>query len=260
MGCCVFTKPDHQSILGSVAKSDGVLYPEWETPVGDRIVRQLVLPQKFCHEVLSQLHDSISGGHLGTKKTLGKVWERVQCQKDVRQWCAHCDPCSSRRGPQRKNRAAMGQYNVEAPLEMIAIDVLRPLPASTRGNKYLLIVQDYFTKWVEAYSLPNQEAVTVAGVLTQEFVSRFGVPMSIHSDQGWDFESAVFTEICLLLGVNKTCTTPLHLQSDGMVKRFNRAMKSQLSKFVDDRQDDWDQSVPLLLIAYRPLNLKMGMV
>ena len=57
------------------------------------------------------------------------------------------------------------------------------------GNRYLLIVQDYFTKWVEAYSLPNQEAVTVAKVLLQQFVSRFGVPMAVHSDQGRNFES-----------------------------------------------------------------------
>ncbi len=65
-----------------------------------------------------------------------------------------------------------------------SIDVLGPLSETEGGHKYLLIVQDYFTKWVEAYALPNQEAVTVAEVLFREFVSRFGVPMILHSDQG----------------------------------------------------------------------------
>ena len=58
-----------------------------------------------------------------------------------------------------------------------------------------VMAQDYFTKWVEAYSLPNQEAVTVTEVLVEQCVSRFGVLMSIHSNQGQDFESAVFSEM-----------------------------------------------------------------
>ena len=141
----------------------------------------------------------------------------------------------------------MKQYAVRAPLERIAIDVLGLLPETEQGSKYLLIVQDYFTKWVEAYALPNQEAVTVVC----EFVSRFGVHMVLHSDQGRNFESAVFREMCSLLGVEKTRTTPLHPQSDGMVERFNRTIEAQLSKFVDESQRDWDRYIPLLLFAYR---------
>ena len=67
----------------------------------------------------------------------------------------------------------MRQYNVGAPTERIALDILGPLPVSEEGNKYLLVVSDYFTKWPEAYSLPNQEAITVAEVLVKEFVSRY---------------------------------------------------------------------------------------
>ena len=80
-------------------------------------------------------------------------------------------------------------------MERLAIDVLGPLPLSSRGNKYILIAADYFTKWVEAYPLANQEAVTVAEVLIREFVSRFGVPLILHSDQGRNFESAVFRDV-----------------------------------------------------------------
>ena len=63
---------------------------------------------------------------------------------------------------------------------------------------------DYFSKWPEAYALPNQEANTVAEVLVKELVCRFGVPWYIHSDQGRNFESAVFGEMCNLLGMAKT--------------------------------------------------------
>ena len=128
-------------------------------------------------------------------------------------------------GPRSKRRAPLERYNVGAPMERLAVDVLGPLPTTEAGNKYLLTTADYFTKWVEAYPLPCQEAVVVAEALVNNFVYRFGVPLIIHSDQGRNFESQVFTEMCRLLGVKKTRTTPLHPQSDGMVERFNRTIE-----------------------------------
>ena len=103
------------------------------------------------------------------------------------------------------------------------MDVLRPLPQSKQGNKNILIAADYF-KWVEVYPLMNQEAVAVAEVLIRELIGRFGVPLILYFDQGWNFESAVFSEMCKLLEVTKTRTTPLNPQSDGMVERFNRTL------------------------------------
>jgi len=110
---------------------------------------------------------------------------------------------------------------------------------------------DYFSKWPEAYSIPDQEATTVAEVLVQNWISRFGVPLQIHSDQGTNFNSAVFTGICDLLGMEKTRTTPLHPESDGMVERFNRTILNHLSLFVSRNQKDWDLKLPLCLLAYR---------
>ncbi|CAB4038620.1 Retrovirus-related Pol poly from transposon [Paramuricea clavata] len=93
------------------------------------------------------------------------------------------------------------------------------LVRSTKANRYLLVVTDYFTKWLKAYALPNQEAKTVATVIVNEVVCRFGVPLELHSDQGTNFESVVFQEMFSLLSIKKTQTTPLHPESDGMVER-----------------------------------------
>ena len=68
------------------------------------------------------------------------------------------------------------------PMERIVLDILGPLPVTTHGNKFILVVCDYFTKWCEAYSLPNQEVVTVARVLVEEWICHFGTPDVIHSD------------------------------------------------------------------------------
>ena len=139
----------------------------------------------------------------------------------------------------------MARYNVGLPMERIALDILGPLPLSESGKA------DYFIKWPEAFALPNQQATTVAKVLVQEVICRFGVPLEIHSDQGRNFESALFKEICRLLGITKTRNTPLHPQSDGMVERINRTIEAQLSMFVQDHQRDWDDFIPVLMMAYR---------
>ena len=134
----------------SLSLKDGVVYRLWETPAGDSTVWQLLLPKKLRAEVLHQLHDA------ETSKTLKRVRERfysVGCSQDVKHWCSSCDTCASRKGPPRAVRAPMAQYNVGAPMERIAVDVLGPLPESESGNKYLLIVADYFSKWTEAFPI-----------------------------------------------------------------------------------------------------------
>ena len=98
---------------------------------------------------------------------------------------------------------------VDRPLERVAMDILGPLPETPRGNKYILVVGDYFTKWKEAYPLKNMEASSVARVFVNDFVCRFGVPESLHTDQGRNFESALIKEICQLLGVRKNTNNPI---------------------------------------------------
>ena len=92
-----------------------------------------------------------------------------------------------------------------------------------------MVVGDYFTKWIEAYCLRNQEAKTIADVLTREFIARFGAPLEIHSDQGRNFEEAIMKDVCSILGIRKTRTP---------------AFRPQLT--------DWDQIVPMVVCAYRP--------
>jgi hypothetical protein len=145
----------------------------------------------------------------------------------------------------------MHQYNVGAPFERIAIDIAGPFPKSDRENRYLLVAMDYFTKWPEVYAIPKQEAATVADVLVSNFFCRFGVPMELHSDQGRNFESSLLREVLKRLGVRKTRTTPLHPQSDGMVERYVKTVEEHLRKVVSIHQRDWDERLPIFLLAYR---------
>ena len=94
-------------------------------------------------------------------------------------------------------------------------------------------------------------AQTVADKITTEFISLLGVPKQLHSDQGRQFEAHLFQEVCRLLGIKKTRTTPCRPQSDGMVERFNRTIQQMLKHFVNENRDDWDDHLPYLTMAYR---------
>lgn len=233
---------------------NGVLYRRWESNDGRSTKLQLILPSSRVGSVLGELHNSPSGGHFGILKTLSKVRERFfwdKSRSDVENWCKTCDDCVARKGPKTRTHGKLRRYNVGANFERIAIDVLGPLPRTEQGNRYIVVVVDYFSKWPEAYCVPDQEATTVAKVLVDNWISRYGVPLQIHSDQGTNFTSAVFVGVCQLLGIEKTRTTPLHPSSDGMVEKMNRTILNHVSLFVSRNQQDWDQKVPIFLLAYR---------
>ena len=130
------------------------------------------------------------------------------------------------------------------------MDIVGPLPCMSRGNRYILTVVDHLPKHAEAYPLPDKETPTVARALLNEFVSHYGVPYVIHTDQGTNFESNLFTEICKLLEIAKTCTSPYHSQCDGQVERMNRILVELLSLNVPNPTDNWDLDLGLTLMAY----------
>ena len=106
----------------------------------------------------------------------------------------------------------MQKSQVGVPMDRVAIDMMGPLPTSTRGNLCVTVMADYFTKWVEAVATPDQEARTVADVFVRHFLTKFGAPRMIHTDQGKNFKSHLFAETCKLLGIKKTLTTVYHPQ------------------------------------------------
>ena len=233
---------------------NGVLYKLWEEETSPTGHWQLVLPIMMREQVMEMLHNHKSAGHLGQHKTLARVRMRFYWYKlkdDVKNWCNQCEVCAKKKMPIPKGKAKLQQHIVGCPLERVALDILGPLPRSSRGNRYILVVADYFTRWTEAYPIPNQEATTVARRFIVEFVCRYGAPLQILTDQGAQFQSQLFAEMCQLLNIDKIRTSSYHPQTDGLVERFNRTLTSMLSHFVNDHQRDWDDHVPMVMMAYR---------
>ena len=126
-----------------------------------------------------------------------------------------------------------------------------PLPVTERGNKYILVVTDLFSKWVEAFPLQVTDGLTLTSILMDEMICRYGVPQQLHSDQGSNLNAEVNQKLCHLLGIERTRTTAYHPQGSGQVERFNRTVEAMLAKMVGEHHSDWDKHLQKAIFAYR---------
>ena len=261
-------KPDRETLLGhdehtrafcaqwsSLELCNGLLYrkkAQREDHEGEPQF-QLATPLKIRAKIFHEVHASRTGGHLGTKRVIAQVRQKFywpRCKDDLKRWCRECGICAQIK-PGPGHRAPMKHLPTTCRLDRVHIDVLGELPETDRGNKYILVLTDHFSKWAHAWALPNQKAQTVADALMTDFFMIFGLPKQIHTDQGPNFESHLFAQMCEILGIEKTRTTPYRPQSDGQVERYNRTLQQMLKAYVNDNRDDWDDHLPFVMAAYR---------
>ena len=145
----------------------------------------------------------------------------------------------------------MGHVEVGQRWERVAMDLLDMSVTTARGNRYVLVMVDCFSRWTEACPLPDKTAHSVADAFFNQVVCRFGMPIVIHSDQGQEFENKIMQELSILCGSHKTRTTPYHPESDGLVERFNRTLLMMLAMFASKNREDWDDLLPAVMMAYR---------
>ena len=110
---------------------------------------------------------------------------------------------------------------------------------------------DYFTKFPFSYALKEIAAETVANVLMDQVICLFGVPTSLHSDQGSNFENNVFKSLCSLVNMAKTRTTPYAPWSNGEIERMNKTLMIMLKCMVEENPKKWDLLLQKALMHYR---------
>lgn len=123
------------------------------------------------------------------------------------------------------------------------MDLVGPLPKSARGHQYILVILDYATRYPEAIPLRTMASQNIAKELVLLF-TRVGVPKEIHTDQGTPFMSRLMADLCKLWQVKPLRTSVYHPQTDGLVERFNRTLKSMLRKVIDKDGQNWDCMLP----------------
>lgn len=229
---------------------DGIVCRSYRPDSTAEMVVVPVLPSSLRRQALSRVHDLPTAGHQGTAKTLHRLRQEaywVNMANDVEQYCRECTKCQQAKPP-APVRAPLKNVPVGRPWQMVAVDILE-VPLSSCNNRYLLVIQDYFTKWPEAIPLPDQTAQRITTELVKLF-SRFGLPDVLHSDQGRNFESTLLRQTLDAFGIVKSRTTAYHPQGDGMVERLNRSLLQMLRTFVE-KESDWERYLPLVLYAYR---------
>nr|AAI39611.1 Zgc:162621 protein [Danio rerio] len=167
---------------------------------------------------------------------------------DIKKYVKNCAKCQVTKWDNRKPAGKLQQVTTSRPNEMWGVDIMGPMPKSGKQNEYLLVFVDYFSKWVELFPMRHATAQTIATILRQEMLTRWGVPDFILSDRGAQFVSSLFTELCGKWNITPKLTTAYHPQTN-MTERVNRTLKSMIAGFVEDNHKTWDTYLPELRFA-----------
>ena len=227
-----------------------------QTGVLERILpthRAAVIPKSLQARLLNAEHYPVCAGHEGGRRMYTSLrrryyWPRmaVDCYETV----AACRKCSEERILLQKKASKLMPFPANAPLEDIAMDLLGPLQKTPRGNKYLLVIVDRFTKLVRAVPMGDTKAWDLAKAFTRHWVFVYGPPKTVLTDKGTNFTSKFMLEVHRSLGIRSRMTTAYHPQTNGQTERFNRTIVSAMRKFVADHPKDWDLYTDALTFSY----------
>jgi hypothetical protein len=220
------------------------------TATGDEWL--VVIPKPLREELLEAAHNSKEGGHLG----YAKVYHALQCRyfwpgmfSDVLRWTKTCHECQRSKAGSVKYGTLQNMEIPTKPFHKIGIDLVS-LNKTRDGNKVIVTVVDYLTKYVIAASLPNGSAEEVARFLVEKVILIHGAPRIIISDRGQTFLSKLVADICRLCGVDHRKTTAYHPQTNGLTERSHKTLETMLAAYVSAHQDDWDEVLPFVVFAY----------
>ena len=226
------------------------MYKERTTKHGDTFFQYVVPKGSDRTNIVRALNEQVLGGHLNNKTETKKADARFYWPGSWSQIKKHCHACAvSKQGI--PNRPQLMSIKATRPFELVAFDMIGPItPITNRGSRYILVVTDHCTKWVEAYALVDQTAQRVVELLCTEIICRHGSPTRFLPDQGTNFNADVMEQLAALLYIVKTHATPYRPQCDWINERFNRTLGDMLRMITIDSPADWDKNLKPLCFAY----------
>lgn len=258
----------YKSMVRKVSK-DPIKYSQWRIIDGKlyKYIRSLfsslgedtdnwkqVVPKDNRRDILSQMHDPPLAGHTGVLKTYKRISEKYYWPKiksDVAKFVRKCTVCAAHKSDQSGPKGFMTpQPKATRPWEIIATDLMGPLPRSKSGYKFVLVVVDLFSKFTLTFPLRSSTAQVVTKHLEQDVFLLFGVPRLLLCDNGPQYTSKVFSRLLKDYGVGVRYNAFYHPQANP-TERYNRTLKTMLSMYVSDSHRDWDLNLSKVTCAVR---------
>lgn len=204
------------------------------------------------NRVLQECHSTPTAGHLGREKTTARAADQYfwpGMQREVRDFVQQCESCQRHKVEQRQTSGTMGIRPTAGVWQEITTDLIGPLPRSSKGNCYLLLFQDRFTKWVEYATLRRATANTVGEAFKNLVVYRHGVPQSVLCDNGSQYDSKFFKDLAKEYMFTIKFTPPYTPQANP-VERTNRTIKTIIRQFCENDHRKWDHYIAEIVFAW----------
>jgi len=215
---------------------------------------QLVLPASRRHDFMREIHDTVIGGHFGIRKTLHTA-QRVAwwptLREDVTHWVKTCTKCNASKPDNHSpfGKVADSTPHARLPWEVASIDLIGPLPRTTRGNRYIATCTCEATGDLEVWASASASAEDFVDGFVTNVVCRGKTPSVVRTDKGPAFRSAFLKEVCKQLRVRINTSGGYHTNFVGLAERSNRTVNHFLRVFTEGKLEDWDLLLPAARLA-----------
>ena len=207
--------------------------------------------------VLAKLHEGVCENHPGGRTlahqahTQGYYWPTMK--SDAANYVRKCDPCQ-RMSPILRS-PVQDLVSISSPWTFVqwGIDIVGPFPTAPAQKKLLLVVTDYFSKWIEAEAFASIKDRDFTRFIWKNIVCQFGIPRTIVSDNGPQFDSRLYPDFCQKLKIQNLYFTPWYPQSNGQDEASNKTLLTALKKRLDSAKGKWVEELPGVLWAYRTM-------
>ncbi|KAL5559669.1 hypothetical protein UlMin_035880 [Ulmus minor] len=189
--------------------------------------------------IMREIHEGVCGNHAGKRSLLHKIYVR------------RCDACQRFSPLIHQPAEELNSVLSPWPFAKWGIDLIGPLPLGKYRMKFAVVAIDYYTKWVEAEPLSEITEARTTSFVWKNIVCRFGIPHSLVSDNGTQFDSRGLKKLCSELGIRKHFASVAHPQSNGQVEAVNKTIKRNLERKLEGLKNAWVEELPRVLWAYR---------
>ena len=210
---------------------------------------QLCLPKFYRKEALEGCHDNV--GHFGLDRTLDLLRDRfywLHMMEEAKDYVSSCKRCQMAKGKQQL--APLQPYHADPPMELVHMDYLTIEHGQTGQDVNILIITDHYSRFAQAVKTTNQTSLTTAQAAYNYFFSKYGFPEKIVTDQGTNFESFLFKDLCKVASITKLRTTSYHPQCNGNSERFNSTLINMIRILEHEQKVKWTTHLNTLCSAY----------